>query len=368
MSILGTPQDLVDPKNLVDPEDLAACRLLLRNGSKSFFAASLLLPHHVRVPATALYAFCRVADDAVDLTNDPASAVAGLNTRLDTIYAGAPADDPVDRALAAVVRSFALPRAHLDALLDGFVWDGEGRRYETIGDLRAYAARVAGTVGVMMTLLMGERSAATLARACDLGVAMQLTNIARDVGEDARNGRVYLPLAWMREAGLDPENWLKSPRHEQGLAVVVQRLLAEAAGLYERSRQGITLLPADCRPAIHAARLVYSDIGAEIARNRHDSVSQRAYVSGPRKLRLLAEALMTGAAPVGQVQPALEEVRFLIDAVENLAPAAATQRASTVAMTQPTTDHPGRIMRMLDIAEKLERSRNQAWTITPVSN
>jgi 15-cis-phytoene synthase len=345
---------------MVDPQDLAACRLLLRNGSKSFFAASLLLPRHVREPATALYAFCRVADDAVDLTDDPVSAVAGLNHRLDSIYAGAPADDPVDRALAAVVSGFALPRAHLDALLDGFVWDGEGRRYETISDLRAYAARVAGTVGVMMTLLMGERSAHTLARACDLGVAMQLTNIARDVGEDARNGRLYLPQAWMREAGLDPDDWLRSPQHDDRLAGVVQRLLAEAADLYDRSRQGITLLPADCRPAIHAARLVYSDIGAEVSRNRYDSVNQRAYVTGRRKLRLLAQALLAGTTPVGKNQPALDEVRFLIDAVEPF--------AATSALPQPATDHPGRVSRLLDIAEKLERGRNQAWTITPVSS
>ncbi len=343
---------------VIDPQDLAACRLLLKNGSKSFFAASLLLPRHVREPATALYAFCRVADDAVDLTDDPARAVGHLTSRLDAIYASAPADDPVDRALAAVVHGFALPRAHLDALLDGFVWDGEGRRYQTISDLRAYAARVAGTVGVMMTLLMGERSAETLARACDLGVAMQLTNIARDVGEDARNGRLYLPMDWLREAGLDPERWLVSPAHDERLAGVVQRLLAEATGLYERSRQGIALLPADCRPAIHAARLVYSDIGAEVARNRHDSINQRAYVSGRRKLRLIAEALMAGAAPASTNQPMLEEVRFLIDAVETV--------AAIAALPLPATDHPGRVSRVLDIVAKLERRRNEAWTIAPV--
>ncbi len=346
------------PQPMVDPQDLAACRLLLKNGSKSFFAASLLLPRHVREPATALYAFCRVADDAVDLTDDPASAVHHLTSRLDAIYAAAPADDPVDRALAAVVHGFALPRAHLDALLDGFVWDGEGRRYQTISDLRAYAARVAGTVGVMMTLLIGERSAETLARACDLGVAMQLTNIARDVGEDARNGRLYLPLDWLREAGLEPDTWLLSPRHDERLASVVQRLLAEAAGLYERSRQGIALLPADCRPAIHAARLVYSDIGVEVARNRFDTVNQRAYVSGRRKLRLLAEALMAGAPAAGQMQPMLEEVRFLIDAVEPV--------AAMSMWPPPATDHPGRVSRVLDIVAKLERRRNEAWTIAPV--
>ena len=92
-------------------------------------------------------------------------------------------------------------------------WPGtrEVRRYETLQDLDAYAARVAGSVGAMMTLVMGQRAPEIVARACDLGVAMQLTNIARDVGEDARAGRLYLPLQWLREAGIDPDAWLAKP-------------------------------------------------------------------------------------------------------------------------------------------------------------
>jgi 15-cis-phytoene synthase len=339
----------------LDHKDLAACRALLRNGSKSFFAASLLLPRPVREPATALYAFCRVADDAVDLTDDPTAAIAVLHKRLDAIYAARPADDPVDRALAAVVQSFALPRAHLDALLDGFVWDSELRRYATISDLRAYAARVAGTVGIMMTLLMGERRPEALARACDLGVAMQLTNIARDVGEDARNGRLYLPADWLREAGLDPETWLSDPVFGRQIADVVRRLLAEAASLYDRSKSGIAMLPFDCRPAIHAARLIYSEIGAEVARNGHDSISRRAYVPGQRKLRLLAEALMAGVRPVAEPQPMLEEVRFLVEAVE---PQPATVQANAAIIQRPE-----RVSRILTLLEKSERQRTEAWSI-----
>jgi 15-cis-phytoene synthase len=339
----------------LDRKDLAACRALLRNGSKSFFAASLLLPRPVREPATALYAFCRVADDAVDLTDDPSAAIASLNLRLDAIYAATPADDPVDRALAAVVQSFALPRAHLDALLDGFVWDSELRRYATVSDLRAYAARVAGTVGIMMTLLMGERRPEALARACDLGVAMQLTNIARDVGEDARNGRLYLPENWLREAGLDPQKWLSRPDFGPQVAEVVRRLLAEAASLYDRSKSGIAMLPADCRPAIHAARLIYSEIGAEVARNRHDSISRRAYVPGKRKLRLVADALMAGARPGAEPQPMLEEVRFLVEAVE--------LRLVIVPAAGAVVERPERVGRILMLLEKSERQRTQAWSI-----
>ena len=170
----------------------------MRGGSKTFFAASLLLPARVRAPASALYAFCRLADDEIDLGSDPQRAMAGLHRRLDHVYAGRPQPIDADHALAAVVHRFAIPRAMLDALLDGFVWDTQGRRYETLEDVHAYGARVAGAVGAMMALVMGTRDSAALARACELGVAMQLTNIARDVGEDARNGRLYLPRAWTR--------------------------------------------------------------------------------------------------------------------------------------------------------------------------
>jgi phytoene synthase len=147
----------------------------------------------VRDSATALYAFCRLADDAIDEgdteTGARTRALATLAQRLDAAYTGRPHDDPADRAFAQIVAQHHIPRAVPEALLEGFAWDLQGRRYETLADLHDYAARVAGTVGVMMAMLMGVRAPAALARACDLGIAMQLTNIARDVGEDARAGR-----------------------------------------------------------------------------------------------------------------------------------------------------------------------------------
>ncbi len=331
----------------VPPEDLAACRTLLRQGSRSFFAASLFLPRHVREPATALYAFCRVADDAVDHTTDPAAALLLLHRRLDAVYAGRPQPDPVDRALTAVVKDFAMPRDLLDALLDGFAWDAANRRYADIGELRAYGARVAGTVGAMMTVLMGGRHAATLARACDLGIAMQLTNIARDVGEDARNGRLYLPLDWMREEGLDPDAFLRDPVFSPAIAAVVARLLDHAAALYERSRDGVAALPSDCRPAIHAARLVYSEIGAIIRANGCDSVSRRADVGGGRTLRLLADAMVAGRGDSsGRPHELLPEAAYLVESVVRSPMAAGVVHASNVFSGSRTS-------RVLDIFQKL---------------
>jgi phytoene synthase len=192
--------------------------------------------------------------------------------------------------LHQVVRATDLPRDLLDGLLEGFLWDAEARRYETLADVQAYGARVAGTVGAMMAIVMQTRSPEALARACELGVAMQLTNIARDVGEDARAGRLYLPMQWMREAGIDPQGWLNAPVFSPALGSVIARLLEAADELYRRADAGIAALPPDCRVAIRAAQIVYAEIGQQVRRQGHDSVSRRAVVSGSRKLALVIQA------------------------------------------------------------------------------
>ncbi len=301
---------------MLSQADLAACQALLAGGSKSFHAASRVLPKRVALPATALYAWCRVADDLIDLDPGP-EALRDLAGRLDAIYAGAPHPYVEDRALAAVVAACRIPRALPDALLEGFAWDRAGRQYEDLPAVTAYAARVAGTVGAMMALLMGERRPEVLARACDLGVAMQFSNIARDVGEDARAGRLYLPRNWMRDAGIEPDAWLAAPVFDHRIAGVVARLLAEAEALYARADAGIAHLPLSCRPGIGAARFLYAAIGHQVARNGHDSVSRRAVVSGRRKLALVGRSLAAIALPTGSVAlPPLPETRFLVAAVE----------------------------------------------------
>ena len=297
--------------------DLQDCRAALRAGSTTFYSASLLLPPKARAAATALYAFCRLADDTVDLDAAPEAGLEKLRRRLDDVYAGTPADNPADRALAAVVVRHSIPREIPDALMDGLSWDlEEDRRYETVDDLAAYAARVAATVGAMTCLIMDRRQPGMLARACDLGVAMQFTNIARDVGEDARNGRLYLPRDWMREAGIDPDTWLADPKFDDALAGVIQRLLDRADELYERAEIGIARLPPPCRPAIQAARYFYAEIGRELERGGLDSVNRRAIVPGRRRLLLLARTLSAVMAPRSwKVEPPLDETRFLVEAV-----------------------------------------------------
>lgn len=316
----ATPVNIASIEDPMPEFDLAACRALMRGGSKSFFAASLLLPARLRAPATALYAFCRLADDAIDMGTDAHAAMRDLQRRLDAIYAGRPGMLDADRALAHVVHRFDVPRALLDALLEGFLWDAQGRRYETLEDVEAYGARVAGTVGAMMSLIMATRTETALARACELGVAMQLTNIARDIGEDARNGRLYIPRAWFTEAGLDADAWLSNPVFNSDIAVFTGRLLERAQQLYLRGSYGVGELPWDCRPAIQAARLVYAEIGCQLKREGLDSVNHRTVVSKPRKLYLIARATAVAVnAPYTsprELQP-LPAIDFLVHAVDH---------------------------------------------------
>ncbi|MBK1727527.1 phytoene/squalene synthase family protein [Halorhodospira neutriphila] len=320
-----SPDPDLAPEPYLLSTDRTACRASLCTGSRTFLAASWLLPRSARDPATALYAFCRLADDAVDESGEEAqdAALEALYRRLERVYAGCPERDPADRAFSCVVHQFRIPAELPAALIEGFAWDAAGRRYETLDDLYAYAVRVAGTVGVMMALLMGVRSPGPLARACDLGVAMQLTNIARDVGEDARQGRLYLPRQWLREAGLDPDAFLAAPRFTPELAGVIQRLLHYADTLYERSMAGFPALPARVRPGICAARLLYAEIGRELERRGLDAVNQRAVVSGRRKARVLSGVAATLArAPRDCSAPPLAQAEFLIEAVEASAAAA----------------------------------------------
>jgi 15-cis-phytoene synthase len=301
-----------------------ACAALIRQGSKSFYAASRLLPQHVRRSAFALYAFCRLSDDAVDMEEGSAArkrvAVARLKERLERAFAGDPLPIHADIAFADMVRSHGMPKELPLALIDGLAFDAEGKRCETLSDLYAYSARVAGSVGAMMTVLMGVREPAILARACDLGVAMQLTNIARDIGEDARHGRLYLPLEWLSEAKIDPDAFLANPQFDSRIGGLVQRLLTHAEILYRRSAVGISGLPLNCRPAMHAARIIYREIGRKLAGQGHDSIRQRSVVSDARKWLLLAGAVGRTPLPRRAVRSGpLSETAFLVDAVVNTA-------------------------------------------------
>jgi phytoene synthase len=306
------------PMSCMPMRDRAVCADTLRQGSRSFAAAALMLPSFQRAHARALYSFCRVADDLIDsadLASRPA-VVASLRQRLHRACIGQPDDTPIDRAFAATLAACAIPHALPAALLEGFAWDAENRRYPDLPALRDYAARVAGSVGAMMALVLGVRDQHTLARAADLGVAMQLSNIARDIGEDARAGRLYMPLDWLREAGITPDRFLARPVFTPALGGLTARLLEEAERLYHRAEPGIARLPALSRPAIRAAMRLYREIGREVARQGGNGVDARAVVPPSRKLRLIAGSLHGANGPADA--PALPETEFLLHAVPRI--------------------------------------------------
>ena len=335
---------------MIDPNDMEHCREAIRHGSLSFHAASKLLPSRVRDPALALYAFCRLADDEVDLSHRKAAAVEQLQDRLERVYAGRPRDAAPDRAFAAVVEMFGMPRALPDALLEGLAWDAEVRTYQDMSGVRDYSARVASAVGVMMCVLMGVRDRNALARAADLGVAMQLTNIARDVGEDALEGRLYLPLDWLERSGIDAEAFMAKPRATKAIRAMVRQFLIEADRLYARSEAGISALPVSCRPGIFAARFIYAGIGTKLRGMGHNSIDARAFTTKGQKAGLAGLSLFRSGmslvmpqSPVIYAKP-LPETAFLVDAAAHDEPSHWSD-AVTGALTRLAETDRGRLAR-----------------------
>ncbi len=268
-------------------EPHALARRILRRHARSFSWAARLMPSRPRQDATLLYAWCRRCDDAVDLAADAAAAraaVARLRGELDAVCGDGPLGDPVLEGFRDVLRRNRIPRRYADELLDGMAMDIGRVRYARIEELQVYCYRVAGTVGIMMAHLMGVRDGAALFHATDLGIAMQLTNICRDVVEDERRDRVYLPADLL---GGDVRPTEAGARTKEAVAA----LLDLADGFYRSGDRGLSALPAGCATAVRAARLIYSEIGVVIARRGFDVLRGRAVTSAWRKLWLVARAL-----------------------------------------------------------------------------
>ena len=235
-----------------------AARVSIEKGSKSFALASKLFDPQTRERAWLLYAWCRRCDDIADgqehggaLTNngDPAARLAQIRMLTRQAYDELPTGDLVFDAFGLVARECHIPYHYADDLIEGFALDSAGWRPRTTSDLLRYCYHVAGVVGIMMALVMGvpPEDDATLGRACDLGYAFQLANIARDVREDAEAGRCYLPQDWLDEVGLD------AAERSAQLATLIQRLATMAAGYEASARIGARKLPFRSRWAVLAA-------------------------------------------------------------------------------------------------------------------
>jgi phytoene synthase len=274
------------------------CEDITRQHSKTFFLASSLMPGRKRRATQALYAFCRLSDDIVDRPPQGQSDPGQTRTRLEDwrrqVVAGAShasgnlaaPEKTVSLAWADARRVFQIPRGYVDQLIDGLALDIDQTRYDTFTDLSRYCYGVACTVGLMSMHISGYTSREAIPYAIRLGVALQLTNILRDVGEDWRNGRLYLPREELEAFGLDEET-IAAGRVDPRWRSFMRFQIDRAHRLYEESLQGIAYLHHDGRFAIAAAGELYRAILERIEAIDFDVFSTRAAVSAWGKVTRL---------------------------------------------------------------------------------
>jgi phytoene synthase len=266
-------------------------------GSKSFAAASRLFDPVTRRGAVMLYAWCRHCDDVIDGQEGGRDAapvgaeevrgrLAGLIEQTHAVYAGVPASVSAFAAFQEVVRRHELRQAYALDHLAGFAMDVEEREYRSLDDLLEYCYHVAGVVGLMMAQVMGVKDDLTLDRACDLGIAFQLTNIARDIVEDAAIGRCYLPMQWLDEMAVD-RNRLANAEFRPALAVLATRLVDLAEPFYQSAEAGISALPLRSAWAVATASGVYREIGVKVRAAGQAAWDERVSTTKADKVRLV---------------------------------------------------------------------------------
>jgi len=272
----------------------------IARGSQSFAMASRLFDRRTRERAWLLYAWCRRCDDLADgqdhggtmgVVDDPAARLALISERTERALAGEVIGDPAFDALRIVAAECRIPPALPRDLVQGFAMDAADWRPRSEDDLLTYCYHVAGAVGVMMAIVMGvdPDDSDTLDRACDLGLAFQLANIARDIAEDAAAGRCYLPLDWLTEFDIPPGEHMK-PHYRPRLAVMAKRL-ADSAEAYEASaRIGAARLPFRARWAVLAAAGIYGDIARTVRARGEHAWDHRVVVGNAAKLGWVARA------------------------------------------------------------------------------
>jgi phytoene synthase len=265
------------------PEDY--CKQKAAASGSSFYYSFRFLTPERRRAITALYAFCREVDDAVDECDDPRQAAEKLTewrVEIDELYAGHPRH-PVTQALRATLPRFRLSREHLLEIIDGVTMDLEETRYPDFQALSLYCHRVAGVVGLLAAEIFGYTDPKTLAYAHELGLAFQLTNIIRDVGEDARRGRVYLPMDELERFDV-PVDDLLNARHPENFRRLMKFQIERAQACYARALDALPEVDRKAqRPGLIMAA-IYRTLLDEIGRDSVRVLDRRVSLSSPRKL------------------------------------------------------------------------------------
>ncbi len=282
-----TPGKWLETDNVTLANAYLECEQITREHSRTFYMASGLLAPERRHAARALYAFCRVTDDLVDRSSAPAHRLTALREWQQTICAAVPAEDnPVALAWANTQLQFRIPRGYAEQLIEGCATDLTKTRYATFDELAEYSYGVASTVGLMVMHIIGFQSVDAIPYAIRLGVALQMTNILRDVAEDWRAGRLYLPqdeLALYSLSEADIEAGQVDNRWRAFMRFQIER----NRRLYAEALPGIALLNPGGRFAIMAAANLYEGILTDIERHDYDVFSRRAHVSPRGKLARL---------------------------------------------------------------------------------
>jgi len=289
-----------------------AARVSIARGSKSFALASKLFAPQTRERAWLLYAWCRKCDDIADgqdhggtmhAVDDGPARIAHIRTMTDAALRGEVTGDPAFDGLGLVAAETGIPHRFAHDLVEGFALDAADWRPRTEDDLLRYCYHVAGAVGCMMAVVMGASpdDEDTLDRACDLGLAFQLANIARDISEDDAGGRCYLPVDWLVEADIPPGEHMR-PHYRSRLADMGW-WLASMAGEYEASaRVGAAKLPFRSRWAVLAAAGIYGDIAREVAARGQAAWDTRVITTRSAKLGWVAKAMGQALRPAPRIE------------------------------------------------------------------
>lgn len=283
----------------------ATCRQITRKHAKTFYMATRFLPNHKQRSIFAIYALCRFLDDIVDEMEDLITQkiidkkyvhdqIDDCKTKLEGTYQGHYYENPIYIAFADVLRQYDIPIEWPFELMEGVSMDLTKNRYQTFDDLYDYSYKVASIVGLITSEVFGYTTDEARQHAIDLGIAMQLTNILRDVGEDLEKDRIYLPREELENFGVTEQD-LFNHNKTDGFVALMQFQIDRARDYYRSADKGIPLLDKDSRIPVYLARYNYARILDEIENNRYNVFDQRAYVSKLQKLSVIPKIWMNVA-------------------------------------------------------------------------
>ena len=272
----------------------AYCRQISRHHAKTFYLASMFLPKKQQKPIFAIYALLRTVDDVVDMAEDKlkdgqitsveiSRILDGWKSRLQACYAGNVGNDPIMMAWHDTLKSFSIPIELPLDLMDGVAMDIEFKPFETFDELYVYCYKVAAVVGLMTSEIFGYSNKQALEHAIELGIAMQLTNILRDIGEDVDRGRIYLPLEDLRRFNYSKEEFMQK-KITPNFIHLMKFQIERARSYYSSSEKGIPMLERQSRFAVCISSINYGNILSAIEKNNYDVFSKRAYRSFYQKI------------------------------------------------------------------------------------